>query len=550
MELGLTTQMMLSDPVFANIMWKATPASMAVRLSQGRWHAWPYVQLLSRKLIDVATGRCPRLIVVMPPRHGKSEMVSHWFPVWYMETFARNRIILTSYEAEFAAKWGGKARDTIAGNQDQLGVRFKNKNPAMHSWETTEGGMMQTAGVGGPITGKGANIFIIDDFVKNMEEARSLTMREKIWEWWISTARTRLEPGGGVVVMATRWDSDDLIGRIISPEFRSEKGLQEEWEVFCFPMIAEPEAENYYRQFGVKVNDLRLGAVSNKPKNARELLEEAKNPQWRDMLGRKLGEALCPDRYDEKDAAMLRNSTMERVWFSLYQQRPGDEADDGNVYSSFDEHKHCRVIERDDRMQLFVAMDFNVDPMTAVIGQYDKGSGVRATEKIEVLEEIILPDSNTPKMMDRLMLELKKYKRGYHLYVEIYGDAAGTQRSSQSQKSNWQIVSDYLQLDASIQAKFLRKKANPPIVDRIAAVNTMFMTADGTVRMYVDDMKCPALVKDFKKVKWDEDSAGNKSGMLDKSDKKLTHISDALGYAVEYLFGLRIKSGGRKGFMQ
>ena len=550
-ELGPVTQATLSSPIFAEILWKLTPASLAVRLSQGRFKTWNYIELLSRKLVDVAMGRCPRLIVVMPPRHGKSEIVSKWFPVWYTENFPNKRIILASYEAEFAAKWGGKARDIILENSDLLSVRMKVKNPAMHYWETTEDGAMMCAGVGGPITGKGANVFIIDDPVKNSEEANSLTIRDKMWDWYTSTARTRLEPGASLVVMATRWHSDDMIGRLINPEFSNEKGLREEWEVFCFPACAEPETERHYLQFGVKVNDLRTGAMSKgvDSKSIREVLQEESSPEWRDILGRKRGEALCPDRYDEIDLSRIRGVNL-RDWYSLFQQRPGEEADDGNVYHQFDEQVHCRRLSRDDRMQLFVALDFNVDPMCAVIGQYDKGSGIRMMERCEFLEEIILPNSNTPDMMMRLMKELKKYQWGYTLELEVFGDAAGTQRSSQSQKSNWQIVAEYFALDGTIHYRFVRKKANPPIVDRVNAFNVMLKSADGSIRLYIDDVKCPELVKDLKKVRWQQTSDGNSTGLLDKRDKRRTHVSDAAGYMVEYNFALRARAGGRKGVMQ
>lgn len=570
-ELGPVTQAALSDPIFAEVMWKLTPASLAVRLSQGRFKTWNYVQLLSRKLVDVAMGRCPRLIVCMPPRHGKSEIVSKWFPVWYLENFPDRKVVLCSYEADFAAKWGGKARDIIAQNQDMLSLRFKSKNPAMHHWMTSEDGEMICAGVGGPITGKGANILIIDDYVKNSEEANSLTMRNKTWDWWTSTARTRIEPfmerrmnrdgsteqrkvEPAVIVMATRWNSDDLIGRLINPAFSNDQNAREGWEVFVFPASAEPESEQHYRQFDVKVNDLRLQSMSgaahtNRIRSLREQFAEADDPKWRDMLGRQIGEPLCPERFNERDLALFRSSSL-RDWYALYQQRPGDEADDGNVYHCFDERKHCRALNRDENMQLFVSIDFNVNPGSMVIGQYDRGVGNRLLTRCEVLEEIVVPNSNTMDMMARLLMELKKYQWGYTLKVEVYGDAAGTQRSSQSQKSNWQIVAEYFLLDTSIHYRFLRRKANPMVVDRVNAVNTMLQSADGTTRLYVDDLKCPELVKDFKKVKWQTDSAGTSCGLLDKDDAKRTHVSDALGYALEYLFSLKSRAGGHKGILQ
>lgn len=562
-DLGPMAQMTLTDPVFSDIMWRLTPASMAVRLTNGRYQAWDYIQLLSRKLVDLAMGRCPRLIVCMPPRHGKSVTVSHWFPTWLLETFHGRRVILASYEAEFAAKWGGKVRDTIAENKDLLSVRFKTKNPAMHNWETSEDGAMMCAGVGGPITGKGANVLIIDDYVKNAEDANSLTMRNKTWDWWTSTARTRIEPyvdkdgtktPPAVVVMATRWHSDDLIGRLIDPAFANESGEREEWEMFVFPACADPATEAHYRQFGVKVNDVRTTALSGKANAAhmtsiRERLAEADNPAWRDILGRKFGQPLCPDRFGEKELALFRGTSL-RDWYALYQQRPGDEAEDGNVYHRFDERVNCRALERDRRMQLFVSMDFNVDPMSTVIGQYDPGSGIRGMERCEILEELVIPDSNTPDMMNRLLAELQKYRQGYTLSLEVFGDAAGTQRVSNSRKTNWAIVADYFRLDPTIHTRFLRRKTNPRITERVDAVNTMLMAADQIVRLYIDDRRCPCLVNDFKKVRWQEDSSGNTHMQLDKSDKKLTHISDALGYAIEYKFGLTCAAGGRSGLMQ
>ena len=176
MPLGPVTEATLHDPLFQELMWKMTPASMAVRLTNGQYKSWHYIQLLSRKLVDVAVGRCKRLIVCMPPRAGKSEMVSKWFPTWYLENFPERKFILAAYEADFAAKFGGKVRDIILENQDTLSVRLKGKTPAMHYFETALGGTMSTAGVGGPLTGKGANVLVIDDAVKNPCSVKSPVM--------------------------------------------------------------------------------------------------------------------------------------------------------------------------------------------------------------------------------------------------------------------------------------------------------------------------------------------------------------------------------------
>lgn len=545
-SVGVATELALSDPAFSALVWKSTPAGVATRLSQGRWYAPPHLKLLSRKLIDVATGRCRRLIVTMPPRHGKSEMVSHWNNVWFLENFQHKRIILCSYESEFAAKWGGKVRDTIAANQDHLTIRFKTKNPSMHNWETSKGGAMMCAGVGGPITGKGADLFVIDDFVKNAEEANSRTIRDKVWDWWTSTARTRLEPGAGVIVMATRWHSDDLIGRLINMQFTHEKGTRENWEVFNFPAVADPESDKHYLQFGVPVNNVKQELIHSKATIARRQVESS--GEWTDILGRKLGDPLWPERYDKEDLALLRGAS-HRDWYALFQQMPGDEVADGNVYHNFDEQKTCRELSHDPRMQLFISMDFNVNPMCAVIGQYDKNASAAGLDIVQVLEEVILANTHTGFMTNELIARLRKYRRGHELRVEIYGDAAGQQRDASSPKTNWQIVAAHMALAPDLHVNFIRKKANPTIGDRVNAVNTMLAAADGTRRLFVDDIKCPELVQDLKKVKWLEDSSGNAKSQLDKSDPKRTHISDALGYMIEYRFGLRGKIGGYKGIL-
>ena len=216
----------------------------------------------------------------MPPRHGKSELTSKYFPAWYLGNFPDRRIIISSYEADFAASWGRKSRDVLEEWGSKLfGIKIRSDSSAGNRWdiENHDGGV-NTAGVGGPIIGKGAHVLIIDDPVKNAEEANSKTMREKIWEWWKSTAYTRLEPGGAVILIMTRWHEDDLAGRILA---EMENG-GESWKEVCLPALAE---EN-------------------------------------DPIGRVPGEALFPERYNETAIQEIQK-TIGGYWFSaLYQQRP------------------------------------------------------------------------------------------------------------------------------------------------------------------------------------------------------------------------------------
>ena len=194
---------------------------MAYHISKGKWIPARHLLYTSKKLVDVSARRIKGLIVTEPPRHGKSELISKYFPAWYLGLFPDERIILTSYEADFAASWGRKARDIIEEYGEELfGIQVRQDSSAANRWgiQGYEGGM-NTAGAGGPITGKGGNLIIIDDPFKNAEEANSKTIRDKVWEWYKSTLYTRLEPNGVLVIIQTRWHEDDLVGRLLNPEY-------------------------------------------------------------------------------------------------------------------------------------------------------------------------------------------------------------------------------------------------------------------------------------------------------------------------------------------
>lgn len=215
----------------------SSPAEFAVLASGGRWQLAPHLALLNRFLLDLAGGAVTRLLVTMPPRHGKSMFTSQYFPAWYLGTFPDDRVILASYEADFAAEWGGKVRDLMGEYGPSLfGLDVNPATTASARWDLKGHlGGMKTAGVGGPITGKGADLLVIDDPIKNSEEAGSEVRRGAIWDWYRSTARTRLEPGGRVLLIQTRWHCDDLAGRIL--ESAAESG--EPWVVLKVPALSD-----------------------------------------------------------------------------------------------------------------------------------------------------------------------------------------------------------------------------------------------------------------------------------------------------------------------
>ena len=243
----------------------------------------------------------------MPPRHGKSALCSQYFPAWYLGRHPDHRILLASYEGGFAKSWGRKAQavldewgpevfkvgvDPKVRAADEWLVRRLVGHPDYGRYAINPGGM-STAGVGGAFSGKGANLLLVDDPIKNSKDAQSPTMRESLWDWWGSTAYSRLEPGGVAMIVQTRWHEDDLAGRLI----QSMKDGGEHWTVVSFPAIADAD-------------------------------EDIPEWKWR----RAAGAPLWPERYPVERLLQIRDggSLSAYWWAALYQQRP--QPDGGGLF--------------------------------------------------------------------------------------------------------------------------------------------------------------------------------------------------------------------------
>jgi len=216
-----------------------SPVDFAEVISGGKYRRAWHIEKINDVLMKLYRGEIKRLIVTMPPRHSKSETCSRYFSSWWLGMRPDDRVMLASYESDFATTWGRKARDILEEVGDEIfGIHVSEKSSAANRWDIDghDGGMV-TVGVGGALTGKGANLLILDDYIKNSEEARSDTVRNKVWDWWQGTARTRLEPDARVVIIATRWNSDDLIGRILDND------ADDEWTVLALPAIAMEDEE-------------------------------------------------------------------------------------------------------------------------------------------------------------------------------------------------------------------------------------------------------------------------------------------------------------------
>lgn len=258
--------------------WRLTPATLAVKISKGEWIAAEWLKYAaSRIAYGIAKGGA-RIIISAPPRHGKSELVNVNTPIWVLENFPKRNIILASYGADLSVGFGRRVRNTINDNKDLLRVRVSSDSAKADMFHTNLGGYMASVGLGGAITGRGAHVLLIDDYIKEIKEALSPTYRDYIWNWFVTVAMTRLEPGASVIIIATRWHSDDLHGRIL-------KNFPGQWENICLPA---------------------------------EALEG-------DILHRPVGAPLFAERYPEEFLQAQKELLGSVFYHALYQQGPIDE---------------------------------------------------------------------------------------------------------------------------------------------------------------------------------------------------------------------------------
>ena len=217
----------------------------------------------------VANGTCKRLIVNMPPRHTKSEFASYLLPAWFLGKFPHKKVIQTSHTAELAVGFGRKVRNLVDSevyNEIFPGLSLQSDSKAAGRWNTSKGGDYFAIGVGGAVTGKGADILIIDDPHSEQEAAMAASNPEvydKTYEWYTSGPRQRLQPGGSIVIVMTRWAQRDLTGQVIKAD--AQRG-GEGWEVIEFPAIL-PSGNPLWPEFW-SLNELAA------------LKEELPNSKW------------------------------------------------------------------------------------------------------------------------------------------------------------------------------------------------------------------------------------------------------------------------------
>ena len=292
--------------------WKAMPDTLGRHLSGRVYTAPKHVRLISWLLVCNATGSLRRLGISQPPGSGKSEIVDYYASVWLLEHDHRRRRVAASYSGELIEEQGKRVRNLIEDKSDELNVRLAPDSRAAANWRTTVGGGMWTVGVGGSLTGRRASDFVIDDPHKNFAEAMSVIQQLSVWDWYKSTARTRLLPRAAMAVIQTRWAEGDLIGRLkTSDENRGD------WCFVKLPAIAEQD-ETIDSVLGMSVVDGIQVSWADRLRAQGLVL-----PEWRRDEGEPLWPELEPGVpwFDIQEYTDIRHEVGEVVWTSLYQQR-------------------------------------------------------------------------------------------------------------------------------------------------------------------------------------------------------------------------------------
>jgi predicted phage terminase large subunit-like protein len=299
--------------------WRAMPDTVGLHLTYSEYTTPPHVLLISWLLMlnAIRPGGAkhghtylPRLGLSMPPGSGKSELVDHWNSVWLLDNDPRRRIVLASYAGLLAEEQGKRVRNTIEDAADVLRVRIMQDTRAAASWKTSQGGGMWTMGVGGTLTGRRASNLFVDDPHKSFAEAMSEKNQVDTWNWFTSTARTRLLPRSPMGVVQTRWNESDTIGKLKAQDQKVAWDSPGKWLFVALPAIADQD----------------------------ETIETVLGPEWSQRLTaqgvelfpwvREQGQPLWPELtpgvpwFDEEEYGQIRDEVGELIWAGLYQQRP------------------------------------------------------------------------------------------------------------------------------------------------------------------------------------------------------------------------------------
>uniref|UniRef100_A0A6M3XQ49 Putative terminase n=1 Tax=viral metagenome TaxID=1070528 RepID=A0A6M3XQ49_9ZZZZ len=455
--------------------------------------------MLAEHLEAVVAGDINRLMVFEPPRHGKSEQVSRILPAYFLFKHPDKWVGLTSYGASLATGMSRNAKSNYA----RVAGRVKSKagqerKDGVEEWQTMVGGGMWAAGVGGAMTGKGFHLGIVDDPIKNAEEAFSNTIREKQKEWWESTFYTRAEPDAAIVLVQTRWHEEDLSGWLLEV---MEKESPEHWTIINLPAIKD----KHHYMWPVTCNIV---------------------PDWR-----RDGEALCPERYDV--VALRRLMHGEGGYFAeaLYQQRPSSVTGKGRIHYAFDSDNISEEVASWRKPmvvrgrwvgdpEIWVGMDFNVNPMSAVICR-------KVADQLHQFDEIEIEDSGTEEMCQEIE---RRYPGSV---INVCPDPSGKARKTSAVvgRTDFTIISGP-KAKGGHEFKLYAPAAAPPRADRYNNINVLCGESGYAPRYFVHP-RCKRTIKCLLRYSYKPNTS------IPEDNAGLDHMPAALGYLVSWLFPVR-----------
>lgn len=482
------------------------------------WHH----ALLCHKLKDFADGKTRRLMVFMPPQHGKSELVSRNLPAWILGRNPKTKIVLGSYSSTLASSFNRDCQRIIDSeayreifpktflSESNIVTIAGNWLRNSEIFETVgHGGFLKTVGVGGSLTGTPADIAIIDDPVKDSIEAQSPVTQQRIWEWYNDVLFTRTHNKSGILITQTRWDVNDLSGKLLKA---MEDGTGERWEVLCLPAINE------------------TGPTDIDP--------------------REVGEALWPERHSAEKMHQIKKQSI-RTFESLFQQNPSPVKAGGEFYKGFDLVRNTFTQRRvdgkperyDPNLPLHITFDFNVNPyMTCCIWQL-------IGKKAQQIDEICL---TSPRNTTRATCaEFASRYAGHTGGLYIYGDPSGMQEDTRSEKGFNDFVIIREQLTHFYPTLRVERRA-PAVVPRGNFLNICFETGYQGIDIKIGQ-NCVNTTNDYLYLKEDSDGTKKKDKAKDLgtgvSYEKYGHTSDANDYFLCYVFAAefhRYQKGGRE----
>jgi len=340
------------------------------------WVHYDICRRLEQFAKDVEEGKSPRLMLLMPPRHGKSQIASKLYPAWHLGHYPHHEFIACSYNISLALEFSREVREVLRSDYYEKlfpATRLNAEFQAAEGWKLTSptgvgSGGYVAAGIGVGITGKGAHVLVIDDPVKSAEEAESAETRQKHWDWYISSAYSRLAPGGGVLVIQTWWHDDDLAGRL-------QRAMVEDPEADKFVVIKYPAIAEEDEEFRVK------------------------------------GEALHPERYDLEALNRIKNLHHGgRYWSALYQQSPVTEE---GAYFSKDQIVYRGEEPSLTELDIYQAWDLAISDKQQKANNWTVGFtvGLDSNDTVHVLERIRMKTNDSAAIEDAIISMYDKYPR-------------------------------------------------------------------------------------------------------------------------------------------